>query len=289
MADQQQESMLTGANKNQKKYLSYYQDILAQLMQNPNTVTAQVIAAPEAVQAQTIEAPDKIQAERVNVEQRTYGDYADEAAAYLSKYLDNSIAARRKQTADAKAAADVDAYSRGMGSSTWLSDSKNRLAEQEASDILAAQNEFLGKVGEQAYNAMQAQSDRVLQAAMQNAANQLTADQQNAYYENLVAQYNADAQMNTDMYNSDNLLQVAIQNAANALSADQFNANLLATLEQLAWGRAEDMYKLRSKSAANKPKDPSDVTPKITGNTGGFLGPGKPTGSDNAGITYLPY
>ena len=261
MADQQQGSMLTGANKNQKKYLSYYQDLMTQLTQNHTPITAQVIAAPEAMQAQTIEAPDKIQPERINVDQHTYEEYADEAASYLSKYLDNSIAARRKQTSDARAAADVDAYSRGMGGSTWLSDAKNRLAEQEASDIMAAQNEFLGKVGEQAFNAMQAQEGRVLQAAMQNAANQLTADQQNAYYANAVDQYNANAQANADMYNRDNLLQVAIQNAANALSADQFNANLMSTLEQLAWGYAQDMYKLKNTSAKPKPEDQSGVKP----------------------------
>ena len=292
MADQQQESWLSGSNRKQQQYLSYYQDILSQLMQNPNTVTAQVIAAPETVQAQTIEAPDKIQAERINVEQHTYGDYADEAAKYLSKYLDNSIAARRKQTSDARAAADVDAYSRGMGGSTWLTDAKNRLAEQEAADIMAAQNEFLGRVGEQAYNAMQAQYGRVLQADMQNAANQLTADQQNAYYENLVKQYNANAQMNVDMYNSDNLLQVAIQNAANALNADQFNANLLATLEQLAWQRAQEMYKLKRSGNGSAPQDNSGVedngvTAGITGNAGGYGG--KPSGSGHVNETYLPY
>lgn len=252
-------SWFTGGNRKQNQFLSYYEQMLSQLTQNPNTITAQIIAAPDKIQAQQITAPDKIQAERINVDQRTYGDYADEAASYLQKYLDNSIAARRRQTADARAAADVDAYSRGMGGSTWLTDAKDRMAAQEASDIMAAQNEFLGKVGEQAYNAMQAQYARVLQADMQNAANQLTADQQNAYYNNLVQQFNANALMDVDKYNSNMLLEIAMQNAANQLNADQFNAQLMQQLQQLAWQYAQNLQSLRGGNGAPK-QDDSGVT-----------------------------
>lgn len=255
MADNQQQttSWFTGGNRRQNQFINYYEQILGQLTQNPNTITAQIIAAPDKIQAQQITAPDKIQAERINVDQRTYGDYADEAASYLQKYLDNSIAARRRQTTEARALADVDAYARGFGNgSTWLTDAKNRMTAQEASDIMAARNEFLGKVGEQAYNAMQAQYARVLQADMQNAANQLTADQQNAYYNNLVQQFNANALMDVDKYNSNMLLEIAMQNAANQLNADQFNANLMQQLQQLAWQYAQNLQSLKGGGGGGK-------------------------------------
>ena len=135
-----------------------------------------------------------------------------------------------------------------MGGSTYLSDQKNQLAKAEARDIMAAQNEFLANVGQQAFSALQNQYNRNLQANMQNAANALTVDQFNANLANAVNQFNANALMQTDQYNIDNLLRVAMQNAANTLAADQFNANAMndwtQMMEQIATGWAGQMYGL---------------------------------------------
>lgn len=241
---------LSGGNDATNRYMNYYNQIKTQLVrnQNPATIQAQTIELPREMQAQQISAPERIQAERLATEDRTYGDYANEVASYLNPYLQNAIRSRRDQTADYRAAADADAWSRGMGGSTYLSDQKNQLAKAEARDIMAAQNEFLANVGQQAFSALQNQYNRNLQANMQNAANALAVDQFNANIENAVNQYNANALMNADQYNIDNLLRVAMQNAANTLAADQFNANAMndwtQMMEQIATGWAGQMYAL---------------------------------------------
>lgn len=237
-----QNMTLSGGNAATNQYMNYYNQIHSQLMTNPNTIQAQVIQAPQQMQAQQIAAPDPITAQRIEVDRQGYEDIAKERAEYLRPYLENAIASRRRQTANDRAAADVDAYSRGMGASTWLSDAKNRMAAAEASDIMAAQNEFLGRVGELANQVYENQQNRWLQAELQNEANRLAAEQQNAAYANRVAEYNANALMNADQFNIENALRVAMQNAEYAMQADMFNNQLYQTLEQLAWGRAGDMY-----------------------------------------------
>lgn len=241
---------LSGGNDATNRYMNYYNQIKTQLVrnQNPATIQAQTIELPREMQAQQITAPERIQAERLATEDRTYGDYANEVASYLNPYLQNAIRSRRDQTADYRAAADADAWSRGMGGSTYLSDQKNQLAKAEARDIMAAQNEFLANVGQQAFSALQNQYNRNLQANMQNAANALAVDQFNANLANAVNQFNANALMQTDQYNIDNLLRIAMQNAANTLAADQFNANAMndwtQMMEQIATGWANQMYGL---------------------------------------------
>ena len=251
MADNTVQNMtLTGGNEATNRYMNYYNQIKTQLVrnQNPATIQAQVIELPREMQAQQISAPERIQAERLATEDRTYGDYANEVASYLDPYLQNAIRDRRDKTSEYRAIADADAWSRGMGGSTFLSDQKNQLAKAEARDIMAARNEFLANVGQQAFSALQNQYNRNLQANMQNAANALAADQFNANLENAVNQFNANALMNADQYNINNLLNIAMQNAANALAADQFNANAMndwtKMMEQIATGWANQMYEL---------------------------------------------
>lgn len=241
---------LSGGNDATNRYMNYYNQIKTQLVrnQNPATIQAQTIELPREMQAQQISAPERIQAERLATEDRTYGDYANEVASYLNPYLQNAIRSRRDQTAEARAMADSDAWARGLGGSTYILDQKDRLAKAEARDIMAAQNEFLANVGQQAFSALQNQYNRNLQANMQNAANALAVDQFNANLANAVNQFNANALMQTDQYNIDNLLRVAMQNAANTLAADQFNANAMndwtQMMEQIATGWANQMYGL---------------------------------------------
>lgn len=241
---------LNGGNDATNRYMNYYNQIKTQLVrnQNPATIQAQTIELPREMQAQQISAPERIQAERLATEDRTYGDYANEVASYLNPYLQNAIRSRRDQTAEARAMADSEAWTRGLGNSTYILDQKDRLAKAEARDIMAAQNEFLANVGQQAFSALQNQYNRNLQANMQNAANALAADQFNANLENAVNQFNANALMQTDQYNIDNLLRIAMQNAANTLAADQFNANAMndwtQMMEQIATGWAGQMYGL---------------------------------------------
>ena len=277
MADNTVQNMtLSGGNEATNRYMNYYNQIKTQLVrnQNPATIQAQVIELPREMQAQQISAPERIQAERLATEDRTYGDYANEVASYLNPYLQNAIRSRRDQTADYRAAADADSWSRGMGGSTVLSDQKNQLLKAEARDIMAARNEFLANVGQQAFSALQNQYNRNLQANMQNAANALAADQFNANLENAVNQFNANALMQTDQYNINNLLNIAMQNAANALAADQFNANAMndwtQMMEQIATGWANQMYELN---------------PYVAPVTGGGYGGGNGSGGGGDGVT----
>ena len=233
---------LTGGNDATNRYMNYYNQIVTQLGGQHTPITPQVIELPREMQAQQITAPERIQAERLATEDRTYGDYANEVASYLNPYLQTAIRSRRDQTAEARAMADSDAWARGLGSSTYILDQKDRLAKAEARDIMAAQNEFLANVGQQAFNALQNQYNRNLQANMQNAANALAVDQFNANLANAVNQFNANALMQTDQYNIDNLLRIAIQNAQNDLNAQMANSEWDQYLQQLAWGWANQMY-----------------------------------------------
>lgn len=236
-----QNMTLSGGNAATNQYTNYYNQIRSQLMTNPNTIQAQVIQAPQQMQAQQIAAPDPITAQRIEVDRQHYDDIAKERAAYLEPYLKNAIKARREETIRANAATDVDANARGFGDSTWVLDSKQRAKAAEASDIMAAQNEFLGRVGELANQVYENQQNRWLQAELQNEANRLTAEQQNAYYANLVNQFNANALMNADQFNIENAVRVAMQNAEYAMQADMFNNQLYQNLMQYAYGWAGDM------------------------------------------------
>lgn len=257
---------LTGGNDATNRYMNYYNQITTQLGGQHTPITPQVIEPPREMQAQQITAPERIQAERIATEDRTYGDYANEVASYLNPYLQNAIRNRRDQTADYRAAADADAWSRGMGGSTYLSDQKNQLAKAEARDIMAAQNEFLANVGQQAFSALQNQYNRNLQANMQNAANALAVDQFNANLANAVNQFNANALMQTDQYNIDNLLRIAIQNAQNDLNAQMANSEWEQYLQQLAWGWANQMYAANPIATGGGYVATPATDPGITGN-----------------------
>ena len=262
---------LTGGNDATAQQMNYYNQFKTQLSSNYKPVQAQVIEAPAAVQhIQTpsqitphlIEAPEAIQAERINVDRQNFGQMADELNTYLSKYLDNAVNQRRNQTKVQRAAADVDAASRGMGPSTWLSDAKNRMAAQEAADIIAAQNQYIGQLGEQAASMWNANENRWLTAEQQNVANALQAAQLNANYRYNTALANAEAMTNADLANlntaiqvaqfnagldqdyNDALVRIAMQNAANNLSEQEINNSLQQYLEQLAGGWAGQMGEL---------------------------------------------
>ena len=258
---------LSGGNDATNRYMNYYNQITTQLGGQHTPITPQVIELPREMQAQQITAPERIQAERLATEDRTYGDYANEVASYLNPYLQNAIRSRRDQTADYRAAVDADAWSRGVGGSSIVTDQKNQLYKAEARDIMAAQNEFLANVGQQAFSALQNQYNRNLQANMQNAANTLAADQFNANLANAVNQFNANALMQTDQYNIDNLLRVAIQNAQNDLNAQMANSEWEQYLQQLAWGWANQMYAANPiASGGGYAATPYNPGPGVTGN-----------------------
>ena len=55
---------------------------------------------------------------------------------------DAAIRSRQQQTGQAKAAIDADAASRGMGTSTWVTDAKNRQMTNEAADVATLNSNY---------------------------------------------------------------------------------------------------------------------------------------------------
>lgn len=97
----------------------------------------------------------------------------DEIAAQISGYLrpstDAQIKARQQATIRQRAATDADAASRGMLSSTWVTDYKNRLAQQESSDIADVEAAYRAQLLQGVAARQQDEANRAYQIAMFNA------------------------------------------------------------------------------------------------------------------------
>ena len=80
----------------------------------------------------------------------------DEIRSYVESYLrsayDQSIEDRRRQTEKNRAMIDLDAYSRGMGGSTWVTDAKQRLQDAEADDIAKMEANYQAGLNEAVLN-----------------------------------------------------------------------------------------------------------------------------------------
>ena len=94
---------------------------------------------------------------------------------------DKAIANRQKTAAKNRAAIDTDAAARGMGSSTWVTDVKNRQNDAAANDIAGLEGDYLstlyrnllGKMSEQEANKLSV--DQFNANARQNALAQALA------------------------------------------------------------------------------------------------------------------
>lgn len=98
---------------------------------------------------------------------------AEELAAQISEYLrpavDQQIRSRQEATAQQRAATDADAAARGILSSTWVTDIKNRLKQSENADIAAAESNYRSQLLEGVFNRQAQEADRATQIAMFNA------------------------------------------------------------------------------------------------------------------------
>lgn len=72
--------------------------------------------------------------------------------AYMRNAYDQSIADRKKATEEQRAMIDLDAYSRGMGGSTWVTDAKQRLEDEEADDIAKIEANYQAGLSEAVLN-----------------------------------------------------------------------------------------------------------------------------------------
>lgn len=72
--------------------------------------------------------------------------------AYLRNSYDQTIADRKKATEEQRAMIDLDAFSRGMGGSTWVTDAKQRLEDEEADDIARIEANYQAGLSEAVLN-----------------------------------------------------------------------------------------------------------------------------------------
>ena len=96
--------------------------------------------------------PEKITYEALGYEMPTEVEIAQKISEYLRPNYDRAISSRRAQTTQNRAALDIDAASRGMGSSTWLTDAKNRQALAEAADIAGLESDYGTNLAQNVYN-----------------------------------------------------------------------------------------------------------------------------------------
>lgn len=116
----------------------------------------------------------------LTLDQKTSESVAASVSAYLRPYY-NMAAQDRQQTAvQNRAELDADAYSRGMGSSTWLTDKKSRESQAAASDIASINAQYGSALGHGVAEQMATYEQNRLAVAQQNAANKLSADSLNA-------------------------------------------------------------------------------------------------------------
>lgn len=82
-------------------------------------------------------------------------EYLEKITAALGPGYDQAMAMRREQTTTNKAEIDADAAARGMGSSTWVTDMKDRQAQYEADDIATLEGQKASAIAAQLLNALQ--------------------------------------------------------------------------------------------------------------------------------------
>lgn len=94
---------------------------------------------------------------------------AEQIALWLRPVYAQSISERERQTERYNAELDADALARGMGSSTYVSDMKNRNFGYEAQDIVEIESEYGATLAKYLFDAMEADRERQLEVETFNA------------------------------------------------------------------------------------------------------------------------
>lgn len=88
---------------------------------------------------------------------------------WLRPSYDLAIDRRREETDTQRAEIDADAWSRGMGTSTYVSDVKQRAAADETQDIATLEASYGSTLAEHLFEALQKQEERRLEVDQFNA------------------------------------------------------------------------------------------------------------------------
>ena len=103
--------------------------------------------------------------------QNSVGPYRTDSQLknYLQKIIrpgyDQAIAQRQQQTGQANAAIDADAASRGMGTSTWVTDAKARQQNSEAADVAGLNQNYNSALYEALLGQMQQRDEQKMNLA----------------------------------------------------------------------------------------------------------------------------
>ena len=103
---------------------------------------------------------------------------AERISAVLRPVYDRAIAAIFRGNRRSDAELDADAISRGMGSSTFVSDLKRRQDNAAADDARELESDYGMKLADQLYKAMEGERDRLLEVEKFNAQQQNAAMEQ---------------------------------------------------------------------------------------------------------------
>lgn len=94
----------------------------------------------------------------------------DSLARAMRPAYDKQVQQRRETAAANRAAIDADASARGMGSSTWVTDVKNRQRDAEAKDIAGINSDYNSALYSALLNRLNAQDELSLSAQQANAS-----------------------------------------------------------------------------------------------------------------------
>ena len=106
------------------------------------------------------------------------GTLVQRIGAALRPMYDKAIAAIFRENRRANAELDADALSRGMGSSTFVTDVKRRQNSAAVDDMMELESDYGAQLADQLYKAMEGERDRQLEVDKFNAQQQSAALEQ---------------------------------------------------------------------------------------------------------------
>ena len=132
--------------------------------------------------------------QEANYDAKSEDEIRTSVAAWLRPSYEQAIANRQGQTRQNKANLDADAIARGMVSSTYVTDVKNRQQNAEASDITSLEADYGSTLSKYVLDGVNSEQDRTLEADKFNAQQRQSAyDQAYSAAQTLFAQYKKNA------------------------------------------------------------------------------------------------
>ena len=107
--------------------------------------------------------------EELEFSEKTQGELSADVAVWLRPGYEQAISNRTAQTQRFRAETDADAIARGMGSSTYVTDVKNRQRNAEASDIASLESDYGATLAKYVSQGLETQNDQKFKTASYNA------------------------------------------------------------------------------------------------------------------------